>query len=236
MSRDERLDELLRQTLRARDERAQCPPEGVWLDLVEGRIEGAEAEALRTHLTACATCAGTARDAHRFAAAFAGAERRSTRPAWLPRALAAAAVLAVAVAALVLLSGRTGTPRSRAVERLAASLDVPAPEPEATAPSDAELAYRGAAPDELAASLDAALAPYRERRYAPACAAPAAHARRFPADRTGRYYAAVACLEAGELERADELLAGLAANAGERRDEAHQLLERLRRARDEDSR
>jgi hypothetical protein len=232
---DDWSDRELGAALRARGERTDCPPAERWFDLLSGRIAGAEAEHLREHLADCSRCTEAARDARRFLIAFrepiapAGEHRRMR---WR---LAAAAALAAGIVGLVVLVGRDDRPRAGAVERLIAELDLPAPDVAGDGPGESDLVYRGGESDR-GASLDEALAPYRARRFAAACAALDAHSRRFPADREGRFFAAVSCLAAGEFERADELLAALSASAGERRAEARELLARLRRARAGDAR
>lgn len=236
-SNDHLSDRELGEALRAREERADadCPAAERWLDLLAGRIAGDEAERFRRHLADCSRCTAAALDARRFLIAFEqpiarAAERRPIR--WR---IAAAAALVAGIVGLLVFFGDEERAPAGAVERVIAELDLPAPDLAGGGASDPDLVYRGGA-SERGASLDEALAPYRAHRFGDACIALDEHARRFPADREGRYFAAVACLEAGELERADERLAALAASAGERREEARELLARLRRARAGDPR
>lgn len=239
MSRDEAIDRAVRQALADERPRSVCPAEERWVALALGEVAAPEAGALHDHLEACARCATSARDARRFLAAMellpSSAGRSIARHSL---ALASAAAL-VGVGLLVLLdAGGRGSERQthRAVERLVAELTIAAPAPAARGGVEEELVYRGPGAGERAAALEQALVPYRESRFRDACAGLIEHGRRFPADREGRFFAAVACLEAGDLERADELLAELAASVGDRRDEALALRARLRRAREEDAR
>jgi hypothetical protein len=234
-SNDHLSDRELGEALRAREEHAGCPSEERWLDLLAGRIGGAEADRLRQHLADCSRCTEAARDARRFLIAFEQPIARAAERWPIRWRIAAAAALAAGIVGLLLFFGDRERAPAGAVERLIAEIDLPAHDLAGGGAGEPDLVYRGGA-SERGASLDEALAPYRARRFGDACTALDEHARRFPADREGRYFAGVACLEAGELERADERLAALAASAGERREEARELLARLRRARAGDPR
>ncbi len=236
MKRDDPLVRELREALSTADPRSDCPEEAVWLELVAGRVGGVPAERLREHLAHCADCAAVAGDARRFQIAFEdpGARAASHRRRLL--GLSAVAAVLLATLALVFVATRSERPAGQAVERLLAELDLPAPDVAGAGSIDRDLVYRSGDPTERAGSREAALAPYREGRFGDACTALVEHGQRFPGDREGRFFSAVACLEAGQLERADDLLGALAASAGERRDEARELLDRLRRAMAEDNR
>lgn len=223
----------LREVLVPENARLDCPPAERWLDLLSGSVEDAEADRLRGHLADCRGCAKVARDARRFLLAMDEPIARVREHRVLALRWTAAAAVALGVGSVLLL-GLPERTRAGAVARLATDVDIAAPVLSPPGAADQDLVFRGGGVLERIASLDAALVPYRGSAFGAACAALREHARRFPADREGRFFAAVACLEAGELEPADELLASLAVSSGERSDEARELLGRLRRARTED--
>jgi hypothetical protein len=223
--------EALRQ-LPAAEGRGPCPEEERWVELLTGRLDATEEERLRQHLEDCPSCAATARDARQFLVAMgelAESPRAGRRS--LVLGLAAAVVLAVVGTAVLLKSGVGRKPAPDPVAELAASLEVAAPAEPDPGSIDAELTFRGAGDGERARSLAAALGPYRSRDYGTACSALAIHGHRFSQDREARYLGAVACLKAGKVDRAEALLAALAASPGDRRDDARSLLGRLRGAR-----
>jgi len=227
-------DQRVREALPERAPSDRCPSEERWVDLLLGDLEAGQAEALRTHLESCAACAKAAGEAQKFLAVFSDQNVAPARFGARRWALLVAAATVVMVFGVVLTSRRQPVVSLSAVERFAAAIEVPLPEGALADPVESELVYREGDIGGRSASLAGALVPYRERRYAEACAALADHASRYFADRETRYLAAVACVEAGALDRADALLASLAATAGERRDDAHELLVGLRRARSED--
>jgi TolA-binding protein len=223
--------DALRQ-LPAAARRQPCPEEERWIELLTGRLDAAEQERLRQHLEECPSCAATARDARQFLVAMGelADPRRVTQRSRL-LVLAAAVALAVVGTAVLLKTGVGRRPAPDPVAELAATLDVAAPAEADAGSVDSELVFRGEGGSERVSSFAAALAPYRSRDYPSACAALALHGRRFPEDREARYLGAVACLKAGKVDRAEALLAALAAAPGDRRDDARSLLGRLRRAR-----
>ncbi|MFN7941975.1 MAG: hypothetical protein U0X73_10255 [Thermoanaerobaculia bacterium] len=229
---NEAFDAELRRLLRGRGTRADdpdCPREERWIALAAGEAAADEADLLRRHLEGCAACAATAADARRFLLAMG-----STRPA--PTFARSGRRVLIALAASLAIAGIAwliGDPRWRPapdpIAELVATLELPAaPESESTAGG---VTLRGAEISAASRSLAAALVAYRDRRFAAACDGLADHGRRFPADREARFLAAVSCLEARELDRAEALLASLAAVAGDRRDDSRRLLDRLRAAR-----
>jgi hypothetical protein len=226
------LDPELRRLLRdraPRGERPDCPRAERWIALLSGEVAADEAERLRRHLGECAACAATAADARRFLLAMGGARTAPTlaRPGRRVLGALAATVAIAGVAWLIRDAPWRSAPDP--IAELLATLEPPAaPEGEATPGGPV---FRGAESSAASRSLAAALEPYRDRRFAAACDALADHGRRFPADREARFLAAVACLEARELDRAEGLLASLAAVAGDRRDDARRLLDRLHAAR-----
>ncbi len=235
MRSDRALDQNLRTVLGRGDPGAGCPMAESWIELLQGELPSERAEELRGHLEICSECAGVAAQARRFLIAMGELAERPARGAALRGGLGLAAALAVlAIGLLYLFGGERRTPLG-AVERLAAALEVAAPPAPSAATDRAGLIYRGTAGESPgAAALAGALAPYRERRFADACVALTKHGGEFPEDREARFLAAVACLKAGELDRADTLLASLAAVVGDRQQDARSLLESLRRARRED--
>ena len=228
MKRVDEVDRELKTMLRSIASRTDCPPEDQWIDLLRGELDEAVSEKLREHLEACPECAATARDARGFLLALNGnvaLPRRSARvrsAAWL-----AAASVILAAGALFWL-GRDERPGESAVARWAAALDVPAPDEAEGSSVDSELVYRSGAASQHERGHTVTLAPYRAGRWLEACEALAAHGKDFPQERESRFLAAIACLKAGELARAEALLASLAAVEGERREAARELLERLR--------
>lgn len=229
------LESALRCTLRSRTASSACPPETSWLALLSHALTPEEAEALRRHLGECSTCAAVAADARRFLLAMdaPGSGVSHSRSWWWALGSVAAAAAVAVIAWTAGLLGERGATRSAPVglAELAASLELPAPPAEGAESSPGTLVYRGRVDPEAIRSLTAALAPYRGRQFADACRALAEHGRSFPEDREARFLAAVSCLEARELDQSEALLASLAAVAGDRRDDARALLDRLRAAR-----
>ncbi len=227
-------NEALRRTLRSRTAGSACPPETSWLALLSDELTADEGEALRRHLGECSTCAAVAADARRFLLAMDSPRSGPSRSrSWwwaIGSVAAAAAVVAVAWAA-GLIGERRARPAPDALAELVASLELPAPPAGGADASPGTLVYRGRVDPDAIRSLEDALAPYRTRQFAEACRALAGHGRSFPADREARYLAAISCLEARELDQAEALLASLAAVAGDRREDARALFDRLRAAR-----
>ena len=219
--------------LPATEGRGPCPEEERWVELLTGRLDAAEEEQLRRHLEDCPSCAATARDAGQFLVAMGelAAPVRARRRS-LAVGLAAGVALVVVGTAMLLKTGVGRRPAPDPVAELAASVEVAAPAEPDPGSIDAELTFRGAGDGERARSLAAALAPYRSRDYGSACAALAIHGHRFSEDREARYLGAVACLKAGKVDRAEALLAALAASPGDRHDDARSLLGRVSRARE----
>ncbi len=230
MRPDDDLDEALRDVLRATAQKSsECPPEAGWLDLLQGKLEAEPAEALRRHLAECPDCAATARDARRFLAALGepiGQEARAPGRRWL----ALAAAVALMAAGLGLWSARVERRADDPVARLIAELETTVPAGPLAEAGEPDLTYRGVESDS-AQLRAAALKAYRERRWSTACEALERAGRGSSDERELRFLAAVSCLRAGDLDRADALLASLAAREGDRHEAARELLSRLRRAR-----
>lgn len=227
---DVELRSLLRRLPPSRD----CPPEERWLELAAGELAVGEVEVLRSHLADCAACTAAAADARRFHLAMAPPEPARPRARfrrWAVGAAAAAAAVAVIATAVGLARRPVARAAADPVAAFVEVLEPPALPASGGDPVADELLYRGDTSPAARHSLAAALTPYRVRDFAAACRTLAAHGERFPADREARYLAAMACLKTGELDRGEALLASLAASAGERRDDARQVLERLQRAR-----
>jgi hypothetical protein len=208
-----------------------CPEPERWIELLAGRLDATEAERLRRHLEGCPSCAATARDARQFLVAMGELPDSSVARPARPLLVAAAAAVALIGTVVVLKTTGERKPALDPVAELAAALEVAAPPVTETGSVESELVFRGEGDSERASSLEAALAPYRKRDFARACAALDLHARHFSGDREARYLGAVACLKGGAVDRAEGMLAALAASPGDRRDDARGLLERLRQAR-----
>jgi len=229
MKRHDDFAEALRRGRDAVRAGGDCPSEALWVELLQGDLEDTAAEALRAHLVDCPKCATTARDARRFLAAIGPAGRRTRR-------LSDRRVLVVAAAGVLVAFGlgfflvRAERAADAAVERLIAELEVALPQGGAPGSLGSELVFRGGG-GEPGNERSKALQAYRERRWETACTALDREGRSPPDERELRFFAAVACLKAGELDRADGLLASLAAVEGGRRDAAREMLDELRRAR-----
>ena len=235
------IDVELRRHLSRAPRDADCPADERWLALVAGELDAGGAEALRQHLEGCASCAATAAEARKFRLAI-GARSPwspwSTRSTWstadtrrrgIRWAVGFAALVALAAAPWLL---RFGSPHFEpgAIHELVTALEV-SPPPSRDEPGGSDLVFRAGADSAAARAFAAALGSYRDRRWTAACRTLGEHGQRFPEEREARFLAAVACLKAGELDRSEALLAALAAVAGDRRDDARALLDRLRTAR-----
>jgi hypothetical protein len=225
------MDLELRRLLRRSLPISACPADDRWLALVAGELASGEAEELRRHLEGCAACAAVAADASRFLRALDSSRPHAARVRFKWRAIVAAAAVAVVAVAVGLMWRPVTRTAVDPVATFVAGLEPPViPDVGGEMEGDA-LVYRSSGTSAAQLSLEAALASYRGRDFATACSALSGHVRRFPADREARFLAAVSCCKARELDRAEALLASLAAVAGERRDDARELLERLRAAR-----
>lgn len=228
------LQGALRRALRSRTASSACPPETSWLALLSKELTPDDAEMLRRHLGECSRCAAVAADARRFLRAMGGSESGVPHPRswwWGIGSVAAAAAVVVLAWTAGLLREHGAELAPDATAELVAAIELPAPPAVGEESSPGKLVYRGGVDPESIRSLTAALAPYRGRQFAAACRALAEHGRSFPADREARFLAAVSCLKARELDQSEALLASLAAVAGDRRDDARALLDRLRTAR-----
>jgi tetratricopeptide (TPR) repeat protein len=195
----------------ARPSRTPCPGEEALVAFYRGGVSEADADAIRDHLAACASCVELARDARAFVEAMRGADgdvmpmSRAKRWLALAAALAAGAILAISIA------------RSRPAPSLEAVLATPAAPalrswkdlpitaaPYAPAPED-ELLYRSDAPAD-ASDFTEVMAPYVRGNYAAAEAALGRFLQAHPRDARASFYRGVTLLLLGRPEEAEPLL------------------------------